>query len=324
MDGIEDSWFTFVWCLVEVVMGTKVVIEGDTLKKGEKVLIISNHRTRLDWMFLWGFFLREGRLRNLKIVLKQALKKYIPFGWPMQSANFIFLARDFEKDKSYIITALKYLGDLSYPCQLLLFPEGTDKTPTTTKRSDEFAKKENLKPLEYCIQPRITGFVFFLNLLKQFNLVDAVYDLTIGYQDTIPQNESAILSGFPKECHVHVKRYDISELPDNDEEAGEWLRTKWYQKDERLKQFYIDGKFPKTEREQMFPEVKVIQKMIKMFCLWTLVTSFVIYLFWKSSIIFWWMLICWVALPIVSSSGGLDGIEISYWGKKLASKKKAE
>jgi len=128
-------------------MGTKIIITGDEVPKGkkERTLIITNHRTRLDWMFLWGFFLREGRLRNLKIVMKDMLKRVPGFGWPMQTATFIFLARDFEKDKPYVDRVLKYLGSLKYPVQLLFFPEGTDKTASTTKRSDEFAKKNELE-----------------------------------------------------------------------------------------------------------------------------------------------------------------------------------
>ena len=37
-------------------------------------LVISNHRTRLDWMYLWCFFLRVDGLSALKIVLKVAMR----------------------------------------------------------------------------------------------------------------------------------------------------------------------------------------------------------------------------------------------------------
>lgn len=33
---------------------------------GERVIIIANHRTRIDWMFLWCFAARYGFLRSLR------------------------------------------------------------------------------------------------------------------------------------------------------------------------------------------------------------------------------------------------------------------
>lgn len=47
--------------------------------------------------------------------------------------------------------------------------------------------------------------LIFLNFIdKQIN---AVYDLTVGYPDVIPQNEIDALRGvFPKNVHFHIKR----------------------------------------------------------------------------------------------------------------------
>ena len=43
-------------------------------------LIIMNHRTRFDWLFLWCYLLRRGKLLNEKIILKEAIKKIPIFG----------------------------------------------------------------------------------------------------------------------------------------------------------------------------------------------------------------------------------------------------
>lgn len=51
---------------------------------GEAALIICNHRTRVDWMFLWVLCLRQGQLSGLKIVLKESLKGVPGFGWATQ------------------------------------------------------------------------------------------------------------------------------------------------------------------------------------------------------------------------------------------------
>jgi len=271
-------------------------------------------------MFLWGFFLREGRLGHLKIVMKDILKRVPIFGWPMQTATFIFLARDFDKDKAYIDKVLKYLGGINYPAQTLLFPEGTDKTATTTTRSNAFGEKQGLKPLKNTLHPRVTGFIFFVNLMKKYGLVDVIYDLTIGYLDTIPQNESAIFTGFPKECHVHLKRYDIKDLPNDEKALGEWLQDRWYEKDERLDKFYKDRKFQPEEgqpqnRSALHSPQSIQNAMLQQAVVWILMFFVMLYFFMNSSVVFWFIVCSWVALQVITVLGGLDLWEISQWEK---------
>lgn len=62
----------------------QVKITGDHVDFGEAALIICNHRTRVDWMFLWVLCLRQGQLSGLKIVLKESLKGIPGFGWATQ------------------------------------------------------------------------------------------------------------------------------------------------------------------------------------------------------------------------------------------------
>lgn len=61
---------TPVQALLELVFGVKVVITGDGFIPGEHSVIIMNHRTHLDWMFLWFCLLRYSYLRLEKIYLK--------------------------------------------------------------------------------------------------------------------------------------------------------------------------------------------------------------------------------------------------------------
>jgi len=53
----------------------RVKLCGDLRKLQGPCLIIMNHRTRLDWMFFWCYLVRMGYLPNLKIMLKNSLKK---------------------------------------------------------------------------------------------------------------------------------------------------------------------------------------------------------------------------------------------------------
>jgi lysocardiolipin and lysophospholipid acyltransferase len=131
-DWIASAWFIFPAVIYEKIFGVKIYFAGDDLRnpnhyyKGEPAIIISNHRTRFDWMFVWSWFLRQGSLQHLKIILKESLKKLPTVGWAMQQFCFIFLARDWEKDEKYMEKALNHFVDHDYPVQLFLFPEGTD------------------------------------------------------------------------------------------------------------------------------------------------------------------------------------------------------
>ncbi|KAG8444438.1 hypothetical protein GDO86_009569 [Hymenochirus boettgeri] len=82
-DRIVATWLTLPVALLELVFGAKVVITGDGFIPGERSVIIMNHRTRLDWMFLWNCLLRYSYLRLEKICLKSSLK-VIP-GFDIQS-----------------------------------------------------------------------------------------------------------------------------------------------------------------------------------------------------------------------------------------------
>ncbi|KAG5857933.1 hypothetical protein ANANG_G00024650 [Anguilla anguilla] len=126
-----------------------------------------NHRTRLDWMFLWCCLLRCSYLRLEKICLKAALKSVPGFGWAMQVASFIFIHRRWEDDRQHMENMLEYFCDIREPLQLLMFPEGTDLTDNTRARSDEFAQKNGLPKYEYVLHPRTTGFTFIVDTLRK-------------------------------------------------------------------------------------------------------------------------------------------------------------
>ncbi|XP_034051071.1 lysocardiolipin acyltransferase 1 isoform X2 [Thalassophryne amazonica] len=199
-DRIVATWLTLPVSLLELVFGVKVVITGDGFIPGERSVIIMNHRTRLDWMFLWCCLLRCSYLRLEKICLKAALKAVPGFGWAMQVACFVFIHRRWDVDKKHMENMLDYFCDIREPLQLLLFPEGTDLTG------------ENL---------------------------DAIHDITVAYPKNIPQTERHIILGhFPREIHFHVHRFPVSSLPTSSSDLESWCRERWAEKEVRLRDFY--------------------------------------------------------------------------------------
>ncbi len=111
---------------------------GDDLTNDKKrSLIILNHRTRMDWMYIWMVHSRFQILGQLKIVLKAQLKHlpglgkvllvlkiniYILFiiGWAMQHAAYLFLERVWEKDQEKIKNMISYYKSCQSPLSVCI------------------------------------------------------------------------------------------------------------------------------------------------------------------------------------------------------------
>ena len=80
----QEISILFLWCLAsfvaflfEKINKTKVVFCGETVPAKERVLLIANHRTEVDWMYLWDFALPKGCHGYIKYILKSSLMKIL-------------------------------------------------------------------------------------------------------------------------------------------------------------------------------------------------------------------------------------------------------
>lgn len=62
----------------------------------------------------------------------------------MQMNCFTYIQRNWEHDEAEMKRVANYLDSMDYTYQLLIFPEGTDLTESSMKKSDSFAKKNQL------------------------------------------------------------------------------------------------------------------------------------------------------------------------------------
>ena len=157
---------------------------------------------------------------------------------------YLFLKRRWEQDEVYLNTVLDYFVDMDYPIQLIIFPEGTNLDELSQPRSDSYAIKNNLPLYKHVLHPRTRGFVHCLEKLRKGSRrIDAVYDVTIGYdQDYCYKEKDLFLLGnFPKEIHFDIKRYPISEMPTEYSAQEQWLCQRWVEKEERLTEFYLNN-----------------------------------------------------------------------------------
>ncbi|XP_074144354.1 LOW QUALITY PROTEIN: lysocardiolipin acyltransferase 1 [Sminthopsis crassicaudata] len=326
------TWLTLPVALLETIFRVKVIITGDAFVPGERSVIIMNHRTRMDWMFLWNCLMRYSYLRLEKICLKSSLKSVPGFGWAMQAAAYIFIHRRWKDDKSHFENMLNYFCDIQEPLQLLIFPEGTDLTENSKAKSNEFAEKNGLEKYEYVLHPRTTGFTFVVECLREGKNLDAIHDVTVAYPHNIPQTEKHLINGnFPKEIHFHISRYPVETLPDSKEGLQVWCHKRWQEKEERLRTFYEGPKnFGFTGKSVIPPcksEFRV--QMIKLFSIlyWTFFPPTMCLLTYCYSIVRWYFFITIVFLVLQEKIfGGLEVIELAcyrfLWKRRVDGKKK--
>ncbi|XP_063711277.1 lysocardiolipin acyltransferase 1-like [Symsagittifera roscoffensis] len=215
-------------------------------------LFIMNHRTRLDWYYIWLAFLKSTNAFRMaqmfKIVLKSSLSKIPGYGWSMQMSRFLFLERNWERDKEHLDTYSSMVIDHGAPHSILIFPEGTDYEPNSLLSSHSFARKNNLPAYDYVLHPRITGTVHLMQQLIAGKSLERVVNITAYYPDLIPENELYVLLGkVPKEVWYFVDIIELEDIPgvgDDDsegkssEQIGEWLKKLWEEKEELLKTLY--------------------------------------------------------------------------------------
>lgn len=120
-----------------------------------------------------------GMHGRIYIVLKESLRKIPVIGWGMQMCQFIFLKRNWEKDRPHFSQHMQKLNN-NDPMWLLLFPEGTNLAPDTRERSAAWAEKNGIADMKHQLLPRATGLQFCLQELRQ--TVGYVYDCTIAYE----------------------------------------------------------------------------------------------------------------------------------------------
>ncbi|KAK4878651.1 hypothetical protein RN001_011157 [Aquatica leii] len=210
-DVLFTFWQSYPTVLLEVLCGCDVQILGDPVMANETSLLIMNHRTRTDWNFLWPavYHCTRGSIKYkypTKFVLKDIIKHIPGIGWIMQLACFLYIKRNWVYDRKKIDRYINYFCEICYKYSLLIFPEGTDFTETT---------KEN-------------SFVYLAQKLLEKNMLDALYDLTLVYPDTIPQTEKILFNDgkFPQQVKMHFTRYPASVLPKTSDELKAFLEKR--------------------------------------------------------------------------------------------------
>ncbi|XP_018655356.1 putative 1-acylglycerol-3-phosphate acyltransferase [Schistosoma mansoni] len=266
-DLLLTSWLMFAEFVICKVFGCRIRHFGDrvipsTTTEHHSCLFLINHRTQLDWFFVWGL---GDPIQRMKIILKDSLAKVPGAGWAMQCGSFIFLRRRIATDQQRLQKIVEYLLKVKQSCQLLIFPEGTNLNSKSLERSDSYGEQNNLPYVRYTLHPRSTGFLHLVKLIGLDNLTE-VYDVTVAYPDILPSPEINLIYGHvPHEVHYHVRRFYLNDLldithdtPKLDDETNDklskWLQNRWLEKENILKEYYANPIGKRSFQNEIAPD----------------------------------------------------------------------
>ncbi|XP_026496373.2 lysocardiolipin acyltransferase 1-like [Vanessa tameamea] len=342
VDGLFSLWELYPVALFQWCCNTELHHYGDHVNPDETAIIVMNHRTRVDWNYVWIalYHATQKRERNtdytckdknikkpelkrdlfnvitrgkskIKFVLKDEIKTVPGMGWIMQLNYFLYVKRNWQQDEVSMTQFVDYYKRLRYHQQVVLFPEGTDLSEDNRRRSEKFALSRQLPNFEFVLHPRTTGWAVLCSRLRTSGLA-SVYDVTVAY-DAPAQTEMDLLHGkMPKHVHFHFKRYDIDDLPYEEEELRTWLQDRWKEKNASLERFHKDGSFidfplnaaPKRQEPRPLGVAKLA------FVFWTVIdVLFIFWLYYSVLFKFWVIYHTLLFILVTKYFGGFHNIQ---------------
>nr|GMC90304.1 1-acyl-sn-glycerol-3-phosphate acyltransferase 2 [Ipomoea batatas] len=265
----ELLWLELVW-LIDWWAGVKVQLYTDPetfkLMGKEHALLISNHRSDIDWVVGWVLAQRSGCLGSTLAVMKKS-SIYLPvIGWSMFFSEYLFLERSWAKDESTLKSGLERLQDYPLPFWLALFVEGTRFTQAKLLAAQEYAASTGLPIPRNVLIPRTKGFVTAVNHMRSF--VPAIYEVTVAIPKSSPAPTMLrIFKGQPSVVHIHLKRHMMKDLPENDDDIAQWCRDVFVVKDKLLDKHIAEDSFGEEQLQNIGRPAKSLVVVVCWACL---------------------------------------------------------
>ncbi|KAF0689078.1 Aste57867_19350 [Aphanomyces stellatus] len=225
--------------VLEYACGMEVVVtgeDGETLdfKDTDRVLLISNHRTEIDWLLHWNFATKIHCHDRIMTMLKAPLKMVPIFGGILHFFGFPFVQRNWSEDEAKLSQTMDAYRARPFGAWLAMFPEGTALYDKTLASSHAFQTARGKPVTEYVLAPRVKGFELCVDKFQP----DYVLDMTMAYpelREGIRPSPLRLLVGqFPTAVHFHVRKFALADI-DN---PKEWLEARFAAKEELLSTFY--------------------------------------------------------------------------------------
>ncbi len=238
---VADLWWG--WCVVgsEKIFGVQPVFTGDDVPVHENAIVFANHQQMPDILLIMMLAYRKDRLGDMKWFVKEPLKSVPGIGWGMRVLECLFVKRDWLADKRRILATFETFLKYRIPIWLITFVEGTRLTPAKLEKSQNNARRRKLPVLQNVMSPKTRGFTAAVEGLGGH--IQAVYDLTIGYENGVPGIHH-VVRGLVKRVHIDVRRFPVDALPQSEPELAAWLHSRFERKDALLEALFRQGHFP--------------------------------------------------------------------------------
>lgn len=239
----------------------KLVVRGEQIGR-ERAVLVCNHRSWVDTFILMSLARDSGIQGSLRFVADKQLLKLPVFGLIAAILDVVFLierkAATSRAPLSRAYSRLRHYGQCGIPFWLIVYAEGYLRSAKKLADGKQFAESRGLTPLKHLLQPRTKGFVAAVSALR--NELDCVYDVTIAYgdkpyDDVSPNAAELYLTPTSKDrvVNVLVNRIPIENVPNDEDEAKEWLYNLYQEKDRKLDEFFTNGRFdaPRVKWERI-------------------------------------------------------------------------
>jgi len=255
-------------------LGIKLIVSGSALSKTDKCrLIISNHPTTFDWLWVWFLQHSQCSVSKLRYVMNAdgfSFKTIPVAGHVVSQLCHLFIVKNSKNAADKCMRAIKrtilYYRKTKSRVTLVLYPEGGTLYEGSKTKSTIFANKLGITPLKRVNLPRERGFS---EIIKHAD-VDCIYDVTVAMPemgDGCDQYdfgiEKMVMTGkYPKTVHMHIRRYPVktslrpqTDEPDalsvtdivTDNGQSPWLRQVYREKDEMLEKFFGEEDYSKRQ-----------------------------------------------------------------------------
>ncbi|CAI0450028.1 unnamed protein product [Linum tenue] len=287
----EMLWLELIW-LVDWWANLKVEQSSCfcfTWIGKEHAMLLSNHRSDVDWLIGWVLAERSGCLGSSLALMKRE-NKWLPIiGWSMWFSDYVFLSRSWDKDESTLKLGFERLVDFPMPFWLAVFAEGTRFTQAKLEAAQEFAAAQGLPIPRNVLIPRTKGFVSAVTHLRAF--VPAIYDCTVA----VPKDQPSptLLRMFRRQAsviNVKIKRHPMHELPETADGISQWCKDLFIAKDAALDKFLVKDTFSERKHDIGRPKKSLCVAIV-----WSTL------LVWSIASLFQWLshLGSWVVIAIL-------------------------
>lgn len=237
-----------VWHAIQLIFTrtnhANITVSGtEQLRFGESAIVVSNHVGWTDFYMIQELALQCGMLGRCRWFAKRQLK-WVPFlGWGLWAMGMPLVSRKWTADQREMDRVFHGILKRQWPVWLISFSEATRYTASKRQEAERWCEANNRSLGQHLLYPRTKGFTACVQKLRQAPHVKAVYDVTIAYanRDEILQSPPTFWQTLSTpdlnrdwRFYVHVDRFDLEQLPSQEDELAKWLEQRWVQKGERL------------------------------------------------------------------------------------------